>query len=132
MSDDDDDRPLNLLQPSPPSAPGATTAIHLPTEAVEAVQHLLARGSDLIGTLSRPAAPSKGSSREAQALVSGLLQGLGARYQDDNLSKAGQGLEARALGLPPKAEPSKAKPISKAKKGPPRAARKARRGRSSK
>jgi len=133
----DDDGPLlavSKTQPSiitdqatspaaEPSSPvGATTTVNLsltvPAEAMAAVVTVV----DTIGiggllsslAPAAPAAKPKSSHPAAQAMVAGLLRGLGEKYQDPALSAAGRQLEARLLGFPTaaaaKPQPSKFKP----------------------
>jgi hypothetical protein len=115
----DDNQPL-LLQPLSASEPnsaataapaGATKAITLtlPAEVADVAQQLLARAVDAVGGLLAPppAAPAPSRSHPAaQALVAGILQGLGQKYGDRRMSAAGFELEQRARGLPVVAKPA--------------------------
>jgi len=90
---------------STPTTPPTTILLEVPTQAVETVQRMLAAAADgTLGALLSPApAPTPkpaGSHQAAQALVSGLLSGLGAKYRDPALSAAARQLEQR-MGLRP-------------------------------
>ena len=135
MIDPNDDGPLlrpvlqapadQLLLPEPlptlpPEAAGAFAALAPHVEAL----------ADLgIRALTPPAAAPAAGSRGPQALLAGLMQGLGAKYQDQALSQAGLGLEQRLMtGLP--AAASKPTPAElHTLKGKPKAGRKGRRTR---
>ena len=72
-------------------------------------QQVLAKVVDEIGSLAAPAAapaPSQ-SHPAAQALMAGVLQGVGTKYKDRRMLEAGQELEQHARALPvPAAKPS--------------------------
>jgi hypothetical protein len=76
--------------------------VTVPAEAAAVAQQVLAKVGDTIGALLRsttPAAPKRKvtSSPEAQALAAGLLRGLGEKYQDPELSKAGEFLQTQLM-----------------------------------
>lgn len=82
------DEPPSLLQPSQaePGSPPAGVTIHVTPDHLAAAHRVLSAASDTLGPaigellgLAPPAAPARKvtSSPEAQALVAGLLQGLG-------------------------------------------------------
>jgi hypothetical protein len=108
-ANDQRQQPL-LTTPAPEPAPpaGTTISLTLPPltpEHGEMAQQALAAAVNAIGGLLPAATPApppkaKGSDLSAQALVAGLLKGLGAKYQDRALTKAGGLLEQR-MGLRP-------------------------------
>lgn len=101
--------PLTPSPPAPePSAPAGTTiSVTLPPlspETAEVAQQALSAAVNAIANLLPAAArrpKPKGSDPSAQALMAGLLKGLGAKYQDRALTKAGGLLEQRLVGAMP-------------------------------
>jgi hypothetical protein len=93
-----------------------------------AVARLIADHAERLFTTAPSASPArKTSSPEAQALLSGALQGLGSKYGDPNLTAAGQELEQRLLGsmptMPTKPTKLLPKPITAVAKAKARARR---------
>jgi hypothetical protein len=117
MIEDDDDRPLLLSggdqppAPKPSSPGGVTLTVNIAPEHAEAAHHALSVAADKVGPmigellgLAKPAAKKPkptGSSPEAQALVAGLLGGLGQKYEDPGLTKSAQFLARTSHGIDP-------------------------------